>query len=270
MPLAVNYTLLNLTCNNLDLLSVDDKCAFAQQICGDDVKLAVLYYCNEFINGNILIMLPIILLASFISFLLLSSTAENYLTPALELLAFKFGFSETVAGVTLLAFANGAPDVLSSFSASSGNSAGIYLSLGAIFGAGLFVTTFVFAKVIQTNASLGNTEKTCMKLKFEETGRDMGFFIVAIIILTIYAIDGHISFFESSLFLVIYATFIVLVCIVDWKQRKEKKQETQHKKIQEEAERLNEYKTQMSGSDKNRIGRWDDDFRISGEYEFTG
>jgi sodium/potassium/calcium exchanger 6 len=111
------------------------------------VPLAEFYYCS-FIDGNIFMMLPIILLGLFIPFVLLGSTADNYLTPALEKLSKRFHFSETLAGVTLLAFANGAPDVLSSFSASSGNSQGIYLSLGAVFGAGLFVTTVVFARII--------------------------------------------------------------------------------------------------------------------------
>ena len=88
-------------------------------------------------------------LGMFVCFLLLGSTADEYLTPAIENLVERFGFSETLAGVTLLAFANGAPDVLSSFSATSGGSSdGIFLSLGAIFGAGLFVTTLVFGRCL--------------------------------------------------------------------------------------------------------------------------
>ena len=77
-------------------------------------------------------MAPILLFGLFLCFLLLGSTADDHLTPALEKIAIRFHFSETLAGVTLLAFANGAPDVLSSFSASGSGSDGIFLSLGAI------------------------------------------------------------------------------------------------------------------------------------------
>ena len=51
------------------------------------------------------------------TFSLLGSTAEDYLTPSLTKIKNKFNMSETLAGVTILAFANGAPDVISSFSA---------------------------------------------------------------------------------------------------------------------------------------------------------
>lgn len=54
----------------------------------------------------------------FIAFHLLSSTAENYLSPALTNLSNKLGLSETLAGVTLVAIGNGAPDVIVAISAS--------------------------------------------------------------------------------------------------------------------------------------------------------
>ena len=48
----------------------------------------------------------------------LASTADLYLSPSLERMTIKFGLSESIAGVTLLAFGNGAADVLVAFSAS--------------------------------------------------------------------------------------------------------------------------------------------------------
>jgi len=49
----------------------------------------------------------------------LGSTADAYLSPALEYMTVKFGISESLAGVTLLAFGNGAPDVFSSISSAT-------------------------------------------------------------------------------------------------------------------------------------------------------
>ena len=47
----------------------------------------------------------------------LGSTADMYLSPALEVISDKLSCSESLAGVTLLALGNGAPDVFASLSA---------------------------------------------------------------------------------------------------------------------------------------------------------
>ena len=61
--------------------------------------------------------------------------------------------SQTLAGVTLLAFANGAPDVIASFTAGE-TVEGIPLIIGSIFGAGLFVTTIVVGRVVQQSEEI--------------------------------------------------------------------------------------------------------------------
>lgn len=52
-----------------------------------------------------------------ISMYLLGSTADEYLVNSLQFISQKLRLSETLAGVTLLALGNGAPDVISSFTA---------------------------------------------------------------------------------------------------------------------------------------------------------
>ena len=61
-----------------------------------------------------------------------------------------FKLSQAFAGVTLLALANGAPDVMVSFAAGAIDTDGISLSLGALFGAGLFTCTFILGYCIHT------------------------------------------------------------------------------------------------------------------------
>lgn len=89
-----------------------------------------------------------------IAFHLLSSTAENYLSPSLATLAKIFRLSETVAGVTLLALGNGAPDVITAVVAGGDDDDGISIAIGSIFGAGLFVTTATLAVVIANGKSI--------------------------------------------------------------------------------------------------------------------
>lgn len=68
-------------------------------------------------------MILIIPLGGFIMIVLmyiLTSSADEYLSPSLEFLTEKLKLSESVAGVTLLALGNGAPDVFQAISANTG------------------------------------------------------------------------------------------------------------------------------------------------------
>ena len=80
-----------------------------------------------------------------------------YLSPALEFITVKFRISESLAGVTLLAFGNGAPDVFSSISAvgsADGDDADAVKSVCILYGGTFFVTCVVMA--LSTNASTDN------------------------------------------------------------------------------------------------------------------
>lgn len=50
---------------------------------------------------------------------MLASTAEKYISPALENITNYLKISETLAGVTLVALGNGCPDVITAIVASS-------------------------------------------------------------------------------------------------------------------------------------------------------
>jgi len=66
--------------------------------------------------------IPIGAIFMFIGMYNLASTADIYLSPALETMTTTFRLSDSLAGVTLLAFGNGAPDVFSAIAAASGGS----------------------------------------------------------------------------------------------------------------------------------------------------
>ncbi|XP_043353743.1 mitochondrial sodium/calcium exchanger protein isoform X3 [Dermochelys coriacea] len=75
-------------------------------------------------------------------FLILGVTAEKFFCPNLSAISTNLRLAHNVAGVTFLAFGNGAPDVFSAVVAfSDPRTAG--LAIGALFGAGVFVTTVV-------------------------------------------------------------------------------------------------------------------------------
>jgi len=119
----------------------------------------------------------------------------------------KLNISESVAGVTFLAFGNGAPDVISALSASGGDE-GIYLALGSLLGAGLFVTSVVASVVILS-------AKKPIDVLPKVFLRDVGFYSLGPIILTIAAAAGKISLPFTIVFLVVYAIFVIVVFITD-------------------------------------------------------
>ena len=75
----------------------------------------------------ILIMLWVVILTSQ-----LGHTASTYLSPTLASICYKMKLPYNIAGVTFLAFGNGAPDVFSSISSFSGSS-DILVGIGIVF-----------------------------------------------------------------------------------------------------------------------------------------
>ena len=74
-------------------------------------------------------------------FLVLGTTADNFFCPALSSLSDMIGLSPRVAGVTLLALGNGAPDVFSIYASTKAGEYGI--AVGEVTGAANFVCTGV-------------------------------------------------------------------------------------------------------------------------------
>lgn len=69
--------------------------------------------------GRHIVFIPVGLLLVFVFMYNLASTADEYLSPSLEYITVRFKISESLAGVTFLAFGNGAPDVFSSIASAA-------------------------------------------------------------------------------------------------------------------------------------------------------
>ena len=114
-------------------MAIDDpqeRCDFVDANCEPDafVNFYHFYFCDfekAFGTWKLVFWIPI---GGFLLFVLmynLGSTADEYLSPALESLSERFNISESLAGVTLLAFGNGAPDVFASIASASVTKYGI-------------------------------------------------------------------------------------------------------------------------------------------------
>lgn len=102
-------------------------------------------FCSR---GKSYIMMPLALLLIVIAMWNLGSTADAYLSPALEAISDKLSCSESLAGVTLLALGNGAPDVFAAIAA-GGDEDGLNLQVSSLVGSSFFIACIVMGLVLR-------------------------------------------------------------------------------------------------------------------------
>lgn len=118
------------------------------EYCGEAeglVNFYKMYYCLLAENPVLLLIVAFVII--FFNFRYLAIVVDEYCAEGITLISEWLGFSQSLAGVTLLAFANGAGDVLTAIVA-SGSSEGVFYNIGSIYGAGLFVCCCVVAVAI--------------------------------------------------------------------------------------------------------------------------
>lgn len=143
-------------------------------------------------------------------FLVLGTTADKFFCPNLSAISTNLKLSHNVAGVTFLAFGNGAPDVFSAVVAfSDPRTAG--LAIGALFGAGVFVTTVVAGGIAIVKPFTAASRPFL---------RDIIFYILAIFLTFFFLYLGRIKLSESLGYLGLYIFYVFLVVISTWIYKK--------------------------------------------------
>ena len=147
-------------------------------------------------------------------FYLLGTTASDYFSRTLEKLSNAWNLSPAVAGVTLLAIGNGAPDVFSSVAAFTSSDSSGSIGFSCVLGGALFITTVVSGTVALVTETLPKNENVKMAssdINFISFVRDAVFLLASSCVLTLILIDGKIHLWESASFLGIYAVYAVSV-----------------------------------------------------------
>lgn len=114
--------------------------------------------------------------------------------------------SESLAGVTVLAFANGATDVITSIIASK-QAGGTMLAIGALFGASSFAVNIIQASIIlYTGGVLKNLERGNFK-------RDTMTFFVGVAFTLVLGFMHYSFLILGSILSSIYMVFII-ICVI--------------------------------------------------------
>ncbi|KAI0279739.1 Sodium/calcium exchanger protein-domain-containing protein [Russula aff. rugulosa BPL654] len=136
----------------------------------------------------------------------------DFFCPNLATIAQLLNLDENVAGVTLLAFGNGSPDVFATFAALRTNAGS--LAIGELLGAASFIISCVVGSM-------------CIIKPFRVNRgpflRDTTFFAVSITTLLFILYDGWIYAWEAALLVVLYLTYVFTVIVGSWWERRREK-----------------------------------------------
>lgn len=142
-------------------------------------------------------------------FLILGVTAEKFFCPNLSAISTMLKLSHNVAGVTFLAFGNGAPDIFSALVAfSDPHTAG--LALGALFGAGVLVTTVVAGGISILRPFTAASRPFL---------RDIIFYMVAVYLTFNTLYFGRVTLAWALGYLGLYVFYVVTVVLCTWVYR---------------------------------------------------
>ncbi|XP_055933967.1 mitochondrial sodium/calcium exchanger protein-like [Argiope bruennichi] len=195
---------LDAECTEIHDLNASMQCLFATTVedCVEIIEyLDYNYYifCTLTVNRITLATTSLIIWLAML-FIALGVTSNYFLCPALFTISNHLGLSQNVAGVTLLAFGNGSPDIFSS--AAGLQKASAELAIASLVGAGMFVTSVVAGSVFFTQN---------FTLMIRPFLRDIGFYIIAISWTFALFSTGTSYLYHGIGFVALYFMYIIVV-----------------------------------------------------------
>lgn len=187
--------------------SIADRCAFVKKTpdCSMEdgfINYLELAFCLLPPNLTPLTIILCIIWLFFL-FVILGLAASKFFCPNLSAISSSLRLTHNVAGVTFLALGNGAPDIFSAIAAfSHPHTAG--LAVGALFGAGIFVTTVVAGSVALVKPF------TVASRPFL---RDVIFYMVAVFWTFLILYRGTTTLGEILGYLGLYVLYVVIVIV---------------------------------------------------------
>ncbi|KAH8432576.1 sodium/calcium exchanger protein [Aspergillus melleus] len=184
-----------------------DQCSFVRINCPDHedgfFSYLQFYYCT-LADAKPLAFVTLILWLSLL-FSTIGIAASDFLCIDLSTLASFLGLSESLTGVTFLAFGNGSPDVFSTFAAMRSNSGS--LAIGELLGAASFITSVVAGSMALVRP---------FKVARRSFVRDVGYFIVAVSFSMLLLADGRLHVWEAATMVGLYCFYVGLVVVWHW------------------------------------------------------
>lgn len=183
---------------------ISERCNFVQETpeCSDIVNhLDYMYFLFCFCQTNLAHNIGILVICIWCCYLfcILGTTADKFFCPALTVISKELRMNENLAGVTIVAFGNGSPDIFTAIANTNSDSELMYSEL---LGAAMFVIAFVAATIIIVKPFRVNGQNFIT---------DCLFFIVAVICIYLCIDDGLYSLPEAIFTVFIYVIYLIVV-----------------------------------------------------------
>ena len=194
-------------------LSPQEACSFVHDHCAHTsiYPYLSLYYCasarvqtlsvSHVLVGLVSLMFVLWLL---VLFSVLGLVASDFFCPNLSSIAAKWGMSDSIVGVTLLALGNGFPDVVSTFRAMD-KDAGT-MAMGEIMGAAVFTVAIVCGSIMVFYS---------FDIPPVAFVRDVGTYMLAVVLVLSFLRDGTLDLSDGISMLGLYVTYIGVVVMGD-------------------------------------------------------
>ncbi|KAG2195014.1 Sodium/calcium exchanger protein-domain-containing protein [Mucor mucedo] len=196
VPISSSLAKHHKTCSDIE--SHADQCAFVQTACqGFSGVFLKFYYCSSLWKP---VVVGIMLSGLLLLFGAVSVVAADFFCPNLQTISSRLQLSESMAGVTVLAFGNGSPDLFSTFTAMNSGSGS--LAIGELIGAAFFIVSVV-------SGCMGIIRP--FQSKRITFMRDASFLTGAIMILTWIVYHQRICWYHGIILIGYYITYVIVV-----------------------------------------------------------
>lgn len=194
-------------CDLVMNVSAADRCAFVKNTADCNMEDGFINYLHVafcLLPPNLTpLTITLCMVWLLFLFVILGLTASKFFCPNLSAISTSLHLTHNVAGVTFLALGNGAPDVFSAIAAfSHPHTAG--LAVGALFGAGIFVTTVVAGSVALVKP---------FAVASRPFLRDVIFYMVAVFWTFLILYRGTTTLGETLGYLGFYVVYVLTVII---------------------------------------------------------
>ena len=224
-------------------VSSSQQCSFINVCCNGTIDGGIVDYLSfeycTMSSDSRGIGTMILLIILIYSFLIISNIADDYFAPITGAIGDMFGVSHNVAGVTFLAFGNGANDISASIAAIRAGGNKTLLGIGSLLGGATFdpiVISAVIALVCHGKTKLDIARRPFM--------RDCLFLCIAVSYVLFITQNGNVSLFEAISMWIIYLIYVLIVVLGEayknWvrKQRRSKRERYLQNKLENEIKQV--------------------------------
>ncbi|EKE39294.1 hypothetical protein ENUP19_0325G0004 [Entamoeba nuttalli] len=183
------------------VLPKEGQCNYILQNC-EDVSFLINYLELLYCYNSYWIVFVCMVIGIIIIFYLLSVSSSDHFVPILTILSKHLSMSADLAGITILAIGNGAPDVFSTFVAIY-NTGDVELATAEVIGSGCFVSSIIVASIVL----LGKED-----IKMPETLiHNISCYILALLFVYFICTTGSVSIIHSIIFILIYLLYVCFI-----------------------------------------------------------